>query len=254
MEKNPFEAVIVMQRSTKPRKRGITMISDMGLSLEQQKNVLSVGHSYVDLAKMSDSSSVLYQKETLTRKIDLYHEHDILTFPGGQFLEYAVKHKKIHIYMNACVSAGFTCIEVSDNLLEIDLKQKCELIRMAREDYSLRVLGEVGKKEGRFANNDLAEDAAECLNAGAEKVFLEAADFFVGEIKEKKLDEIIDRCGMDNLIFELPSPSIEGVTLSDVWGATRWLIRRFGPEVNIANVYVENIFDFESLRIGIEDV
>ena len=60
------------------------------------------------------------------------------------------------------------------------LETKFALIRHAREEYGLHVLGEVGKKEGLESHVDLAEDAAGCLDAGAEVVFLEAADFLAG--------------------------------------------------------------------------
>jgi phosphosulfolactate synthase (CoM biosynthesis protein A) len=62
---------------------------------------------------------------------------------------------------------------------------------MAREVHGLRVLGEVGKKEGLAASNDLAQDV-ECLAAGAEKVFLEASDFFAGEVNKEALDHSAD--------------------------------------------------------------
>ena len=109
----------------------------------------------------------------------------------------------------------------------------------------------MGKKEGLGSTADLAEDAARCLAEGAEKVFLEAADFFSGEVREDELGRIVERCGPDDLIFELPGPWIEGVTLSDVHVMTVWLLDRFGPEVSIANVSPAEILKVEALRQGI---
>ena len=251
MPANPFEPVVVASRSAKPRTRGLTMIADWGMPLGQQSDVLSISAPYVDLAKVAVGIAALLPTEVLREKIHAYTERDIVTFPGGQFLEYAVIHDKVEAFFQACTTAGFTCIEVSDNLLEIELDAKCALIERAIKDHGLRVLGEVGKKEGLGATGDLAEDAARCLEAGAERVFLEAADFFSGEVNETALQAIVDRCGTDPLIFELPGPWIEGVTQADVHKMTRWLINRFGPEVNIANVSPENVLKLEALRLGI---
>jgi phosphosulfolactate synthase len=226
------------------------MMADWGLPPGEQSDLLSVAHPYVDLAKIAVGISALFDAHTLREKIGHYAASDILTFPGGQFLEYAVVHERTDEYMQACIDAGFPCIEVSDNLLEIDLVSKCALIRTAI-GCGLRVLGEVGKKEGRHSSRDLAEDAACCLEAGAERVFLEAADFFTGEVNEAALSRIIDRCGMEPLIFELPGPWIEGVTSADIHRITRWLLERFGPEVNVANVSPGDVLKLEALRLGI---
>ena len=251
MTENPFASLVVARRTAKPRESGLTMMADWGLSCGEQQEFLTVGGPYVDLAKIVVGLAALFTSDTLTQKIALYAAHDILTFPGGQFLEYSVAHNRTDEYLQACVTAGFPCIEVSDNLLQMDLDAKCDLIRKAREAYGLRVLGEVGKKEGIGAQHDLAEDAARCLRAGAEKVFLEAADFFTGDFEEEKAEKIVARCGLENLLFELPGPWIEGITSSDVHRTTRWLLQRFGAEVNIANVMPANVLSLEALRLGI---
>lgn len=210
MENNPFASLIGQTRSSKPRSRGITMSIDWGMSLEQQAAFLSVAHPYVDLAKVAVGISALLPGDLLRQKIEAYGARDITCFPGGQFLEFAVLEGKADLYMKACCEAGYRCIEVSDNLLDIALDDKCALIRRAQEEFGLRVIGEVGKKEGLAGTADLDEDAARCLESGALAVFLEAADFFSGDVKETELDKLVKRCGQDALIFELPGPYIEG--------------------------------------------
>lgn len=248
---NPFSSVVNTNRACKPRPIGLTMIADWGDPLATQRGYLSIASPYIDLAKIAVGIAALLESSTLKKKIDLYTGHDILVFPGGQFLEYCVLRQQTHEYLQACVEAGFKAVEVSDNLLEIDLATKAELIHTARHTYGLRVLGEVGKKDGINATNDLATDAACCLEAGAERVFLEAADFFSGQVNEKELDRIVDCCDLSVLIFELPGPWIEGITLSHVQKITRWLLDRFGSEANIANVSPDNVLKLEALRQGI---
>ena len=248
---NPLATLILQERSQKPRSRGITMIADWGLDPQRQAGLLEVAAPYIDQAKIAVGIGALFPIDVLEKKLASYRAHDITPFPGGQFLEHAVMHSKTDVYLKAVVDAGFDCIEVSDNLLEIELDEKVGLIRRARESYSLRVLGEVGKKEGLQSNVDLAEDAFRCLEAGAEIVFLEAADFFSGEVNEQALERIINRCGIEPLIFELPGPWIKGVTLSDVHEMTRWLLDRFGSNANLANVSPDDVMKLEALRLRI---
>jgi len=227
------------------------MIADWGLPPGRQRDLMSVAGPYVDLAKIAVGIGALFPIDILREKLQNYREHNITPFPGGQFIEHAVLNGKTDEYLQATVEAGFDCIEISDNLLDISLDDKFTLIEKAKHEYQLRILGEVGKKEGKQSSNDLSDDAVGCLAAGAEVVFLEAADFFSGEVNETDLKKIIDRCGIEPLIFELPGPWIHGVTLSDVHEMTCWLLDRFGSEANIANVNVEDIFKLEALRLKI---
>lgn len=248
---NPLTRLVYRERTAKPRKHGLTMIADWGLPPERQADLLRVAAPSVDLAKIAVGIGALLPLDVLQHKLADYRDHGITPFPGGQFLEHAALHDRTEDYLQAVGEAGFDCIEVSDNLLEIPLEQKRDLIVRARRDFGLRVLGEVGRKEGLPSATDLAEDAAMCLEAGAEIVFLEAADFFAGEIDEGGVQRIIDRCGPETLVFELPGPWIEGVTLSDVHRITRWLLHHFGSEANIANVSPDDVLKLEALRLGI---
>ena len=227
------------------------MIADWGLPVQRQADLLTVAADYIDLAKIAVGLGALLPIDLLRQKLDSYRSHEITPFPGGQFLEHAVLHDKTDEYFLAVVEAGFDCIEVSDNLLEISLDAKCGLIERAGAEFQLRVLGEVGKKEGLDATADVAEDTARCLESGAEIVFLEAADFFSGEVNENALERIITRCGIDHLVFELPGPWIKGVTLSDVHQITCWLLDRFGPDANIANVAPDNVLMLEASRLNL---
>jgi phosphosulfolactate synthase len=248
---NPLASFIPPRCSEKPRARGITMIAEWGLPPAAQADLLTVAAPYIDLAKIAVGIGALLPLDVLRHKLDVYTAAQITPFPGGQFLEYAVQLGRVDEYLAATAAAGYRCVEVSDNLLEISIPDKAALIRKAIEEYGLAVLGEVGKKEGGTAGHDLADDAAACLEAGASRVFLEAADFFAGDVDATELERIVGRCGEDPLIFELPGPWIEGVTLSHVQIITRWLLERFGADVNIANVSTDGVLKLEALRTGL---
>jgi phosphosulfolactate synthase len=246
---NPLEIVIFESRNKKPRSQGITMMIDWGLPPAHQKDLLRTIGSHVDLAKIAVGTAALYPPGVIQEKLDSYRSHGITPFTGGMFIEHAMLHNKTSEFLKAVVDLGFDCIEVSDNLLDMTLDEKCELIRMAHTDYKLRVLGEVGKKEGLAATADFAEDTARCLEAGAERVFLEAADFFARKVNDVALNSVIARCGVEPLMFELPGPWIKGITLSDVQQMTNGLIERFGPNVNIGNVMPEQVLSVEAQRV-----
>jgi phosphosulfolactate synthase len=248
---NPLTRLVFETRTEKPRDQGITMMADWGLDPQRQANLLSVAGPFIDQAKIAVGIGALLPQTILTQKLESYRQHNIVPFPGGQFLEHAVLNNKRDEYLQAVTAAGFDTIEVSDNLLEISLDEKCEIIRTAREQHGLRIFGEVGKKEGMASTVDLAEDAARCLESGSEIVFLEAADFFSGDVNEEMLEKIISRCGLQPLVFELPGPWIAGVTLSDVHQMTCWLLNRFGTDTNIANVGVDEVLKLEALRLKI---
>jgi phosphosulfolactate synthase len=187
----------------------------------------------------------------LQRKLKLYHDHEIVAFPGGQFLEYAVYHGETDAVFAGAIEAGYRCIEVSDNILEISAPEKMALIRQAREDHGLRVIGEVGSKVAETSASRLIEDISQCLEAGAWKVFVEAAEIFGEDLNEALIEEITGAVPTDRLIFEIPGPWIEGIHLCDQHAMRSWLVQRFGPEVNLANVGPADILEVETLRRGI---
>jgi phosphosulfolactate synthase (CoM biosynthesis protein A) len=56
---------------------------------------------------------------------------------------------------------------------------------------------------------------------------------------------------MARVMIELPGPWITGVTLAQVYDMRKLLIKAFGPDVNIANVKPDDVFDTEALRVGL---
>jgi phosphosulfolactate synthase len=251
MQELAFSTIAVPDRPAKPRQSGITMLIDWGLGLAAQADALAIGADYVDLGKIAVGVSRLIPADLLRRKLDLYRQHQVIPFPGGQFLEYAVYHGQTEEYLAAARAAGYEWIEVSDNVLEIDRAQKIDLIRRAREGQGLNVIGEVGSKVASSSTASLIADIEACLEAGCWKVFVEAAELFGTELNEALIEEMAAAVPLERLIFEVPGPWIEGVHLCDQHALRSWLVQRFGPEVNLANVPPEEILSVETLRRGI---
>jgi len=63
-------------------------------------------------------------------------------------------------------------------LLDISPEKKCGLIKMAVQEYGLKVLGETGSKKVSSNIKLLINDIKDCLECGAWKVMFEAAELF----------------------------------------------------------------------------
>ena len=247
-----FEGLDGAARTSKPRTQGLTMVLDDGMGMNQQADLIATGAPYIDFAKIAVGISRLLPKGLLSEKIAAYQAHDINPFPGGQFLEYAEISGKAKLYLPGVVEAGYKWVEVSDNLAPVSLEWKRKMIKEASEKHGLKVLGEVGRKEGLDLARPLAEDAKGCLDAGAEIILLEAAEL-VGDdgSAAKAVEEVVEAIGLENAMFELPGPWIKDVTLSTINQMRNTLLDRFGPNVNLANVLPLELISLEAFRRGL---
>lgn len=250
-KRKAFAEIEIPHRPGKPRESGLTMLIDWGMGLDVQADCLEIGAEYIDLAKIAVGVSRLLPASLLRRKLDLYREYDVIPFPGGQFLEYSVHFGQTEAYLTAARDMGYQWIEVSDNVLEIGLEEKADLIRLAREPFGLNVIGESGSKVTSSSAEALITDVQTCLEAGAWKVFVEAAELFDRELNTELVESITDAVALDDLIFEVPGPWIPEVRRCDQHTLRAWLIRRFGPLVNLGNVAVEDVVSLETMRRGI---
>ena len=116
----------------------------------------------------------------------------------------------------------------------------------------LSVFGEVGSKDRKSTADSLIEQAGICFDAGSELVLIEAAEFVEnGELNESLIAAVTSRLDMTRVMIELPGPWISGVTLAQVYDMRKLLIGAFGPDINIANVKPDDVFDTEALRVGL---
>jgi phosphosulfolactate synthase len=252
MSRHFFDGLDGAERATKPRTTGLTMVADWGLGLYAQEDLLVTGAAYCDFGKIAVGISRLLPNDVLQRKLTLYREYQVEPFPGGQYLEYAEIEGKAEEYLAASVRAGYRWIEVSDNVAPVGVAWKERVIRRARGEHGLRVLGEVGKKEGLARATPLVDDARACLDAGAEVILLEAAEL-VGEEPEtaREVEAVLHAIGLERVMFELPGPWIAGVTTADIHRMRRDLIDRYGRDVNLGNVGPTDLLSLEAYRRGL---
>ena len=238
----------------KPRHAGLTMMMDWGLPLGQQRDWLSLVAPFVDLAKLVVGTARLYEEETLVEKLGIYGDHGVAPFIGGQFLEYVYATQGtagVEPFCQEAVRLGIAAIEVSDNVVTMSDDVRRELIRTA-VGCGLEVHGEVGSKSENSGAETLIRQAQVCFEAGCSVVLVEGAELIEGGEPNVELIEGL-RAGLDleRVIFELSGHWIPGTYNTDVYALKNFLVRTFGPNVNLANVMPEHVFETETLRAGL---
>ncbi|MDP6830259.1 MAG: phosphosulfolactate synthase [Rhodospirillales bacterium] len=246
-----FSMIPLPQRQAKPRDRGITMMIDWGLPIGLQTEVVETAGHYIDMAKIAGPIAGLMPKQVVEEKLSIFRAAEISTSQGGLFAELAFKQGNIEHFFGEVRSLGFSAVEISDNLLDWSLQEKQKTIRCAVEDFGLKVLGEVGKKEGAMNDNEVLADLDACFEAGASVVFLEAYELFAGdEIRDELIGKIAKQYPGERIIYELPVVILPGITREFKHKVAAWLVREFGTEVNLANVEWDELWLLEAVRRG----
>lgn len=245
-----FDQIPIPDRQSKPRTRGFTMMIDWGLPLGLQKDCLASHGIYVDEAKIAGGIPRVMPADILKKKIAAYGNHEVPCFPGGLFTELAIAQGNYDNFLEEAKATGFFAIEVSDNLLTVNAKDKAAYIRRAVDDFGLSVMGEVGRKEGIMSDDELIADVENCLEAGASLVLLEAHELFHGDIRQNAIDKLTRRVPLEKLMFELPVVVLPDVTRDYKHRICAFLVKQFGTEVNLANVEWDEIYITEIVRRG----
>jgi phosphosulfolactate synthase len=250
--KTAYDRIPKPGTTPKPRERRLTMMIDWGIAFGEQADLMEMGGEYCDLAKIAVGQAALLSESSLRKKLNIYHRHQVNTFPGGMLLEYAYFHGATEHYLRDTKDIGFPFIEVSDNSIRFPGNEKCDLIRRCIADYGLRVLGETGRKYEKTDVAEMVRDTKACLEAGSWKVFVEAAEFFEGgRFQPDIVKRLAAEIPLDAMIFELPGPHITDIHHFEIHAMLASLIEAFGPDVNIANVPPEMLLVCEMQRQGI---
>lgn len=253
----PFQCIpLPPERSTsKPRRTGLTMMMDWGLPLGVQREWMELQSQFVDLAKIVVGTARLYEEAYLRDKLALYQQHQVAPFLGGQFMEYVFATQGLAGVKPYCEEAkrlGFKALEVSDNVVTMDSQTRRTLIGTA-VDCGLEVHGEVGSKSEDSGAEKLIAEANECYEAGAEVVLVEGAELVLpdGSPHEALIRGLRDGLDPAKVIFELSGTWIANTRQTDVYQLKVFLVKTFGPDINLANVMPEHVFETEALRVGL---
>ena len=144
-------------------------------------------------------------------------------------------------------ACGFPCVEVSAGTVAMADAAKQDLIEQAAEHFI--VLAEVGPKDPgvHLTPGQWAQAVSRDLQAGATWVLAEGrASGTVGiydasgAVHQDVIEAMVSVTDPGSIVFEAPRDSQQA-----------WFVRRFGPDVNLANVHPADALGLETLRLSL---
>lgn len=240
-----FDLPFIPERPAKPRKSGLTMVMDKGLSLQETENFCDGSAEYTDLLKLGFGTGLLTPH--LKEKIKIYKSAGLKPYFGGTLFEAFIARDLLDEYRKFISDSGVETVEISDGVLPIDHDKKCEYIRTLTKDFE--ILSEVGTKlKGKEISNEKWVSWMQSeLQAGAWKVIAEARESGNigiynedGSANSTLVLDIRKEINSDDILWEAPLKSQQV-----------WFIKLLGPNVNLGNIASNEVIALETLRRGL---
>jgi phosphosulfolactate synthase len=240
----------VQGRIEPPRTSGLTMLIDMGSGINETRDFLEYAGRYVDIFKISSGTAAIYSKDVLKRKVELIRSFGIEVEAGGSHYEIANWKGSRRKYYQRLIDLEINVVEVADGHLPLSDGDRLDSIKEAK-DMGLKVATEVGKKDPRenIKAPTIVQQFDENIEAGSDYIIIEgkASGMDVGifdekgNINEQELSEIITGIkDMDKIIWEAPLRLQQQA-----------LILKFGPNVNLGNIFPQEVYPLELMRNGL---
>jgi phosphosulfolactate synthase len=233
------------ERSTKPRSAGLTHVLDKGRTIESTRSALTAAGDCIDVWKFGWGTA--YLDNALEEKLELLRAGGVWTCLGGTLLEIAWSQGKAHECLDWAGEVGFDGVEVSRGVAPMTLADKHDLLRRAAESFV--VWSEVGSKDPDqvLTSRQWTDEIASDLAAGAQWVIAEGRESGTvgiyrgdGSIREDVVAAALAGGGVEQVLFEAPRKDQQA-----------WLVRRLGPDVNLANIAADEVLALETLRLGL---
>lgn len=240
-----FNLSQIPERTAQPRKNGITMVMDKGLSIEEAKNLMSVGYPHIDMVKLGFGTS--FVTPNLKEKLEVYRSYDMPVYFGGTLFEAFLIRGQFNDYIQVCKEFGVSYMEVSDGSISIPHEEKCRYIELLSKHGV--VLSEVGSKDAAtiIPPYKWIELMRAELNAGSAYVIAEAREAGnvgiyrgTGEVREGLVQEILTQIPAENIIWEAPQKAQQ-----------LYFLQLIGCNVNLGNIAPSEIIALEAMRIGL---
>lgn len=232
-------------RTQKPRKYGLTMVMDKGLSIREVENMLDSCGDYIDIVKLGWATS--YVTPRLRDKLEVYRAANIPFYFGGTLFEAFLVRGQFEDYRKALDKYDVPLAEVSDGSIDLPHDEKCKYINILSQQ--VQVLSEVGSKdvEKIIPPYKWIELMQAELNAGAWKVIGEARESgtvglfrSTGEVRSGLVQEILTKVAFEDIIWEAPKKAQQV-----------WFIKLLGANVNLGNIATNEVIPLETLRLGL---
>ncbi len=240
-----FKLPYIPERTVKPRKEGVTMMMDKGLSVREVENLIDASGDLIDIVKFGFGTSYLIKN--FETKIQLYKEAGIRPYLGGTLFEAFYARGMVNDYLKVLDKYGFDLVEISDGSIIIPHDEKCELIHRLSKERT--VLSEVGSKDSGIivSPGKWIKWMQKELEAGSWKVIAEGRESGTvgvfrpnGTAHTLLINRIIAKVNPENILWEAPKKTQQV-----------WFIKLFGHNVNLGNIAPNEIIPLECLRIGL---
>jgi phosphosulfolactate synthase len=232
-------------REPKPRKNGINMIMDKGLSIREAEDMIDVSGNLIDFVKLGFGTSMFTNR--VREKVALYKAAGILVYVGGTLFEAFALRKQVDDYVRWIHYLGCDAVEISDGSMEMNHIDKCGYIRRFAGDFF--VLSEVGSKDASVQIDDSVwvDMTMKEIEAGSQLVIAEARESgtvgiydHTGKANTDLIDAIMEAAGASRIMWEAPLKSQQA-----------WFINTLGSDVNLGNIAPNEVIALETLRTGL---
>jgi phosphosulfolactate synthase len=235
----------IPERPAKPRKHGLTMVMDKGLSVREAEDFMSVGSEYTDYVKLGFGTALV--TPGFEKKIVIYKKAGAIPYFGGTLFEAFIIRNMYDQFVEFIKKNDIDFVEISDGSYDIEHNRKLEYIN--KLSAMVTVISEVGskKQEVVYSPEEWVSMMKSELDAGSVKVIAEARESGTtgifnedGSINNKIIDAISHHVKLENVIWEAPLKSQQA-----------WFIKHFGANVNLGNIAPNEIIPLETLRLGL---
>jgi phosphosulfolactate synthase len=238
-------------REGKPRKRGLTAMIDFGpdgfgwTGAAGIRDLLECAADYIDYAKIYALNALLLPDEAVTRAVGLYREFDCHPFAGGMLFEYAYAKGELDGLADLLRRLDLMGLEISENYVTLAADERRRLIERFQQQ-GFDVVYEFGRKqpEAPMALDELGAVIDGVAQVGIDHVIVEQSEIdMLSEASPAGLEELARQPWFDRILIEgdpyrFPEQHAE-------------LIRKFGAEVNLANIAPGQVLRLEGFRRGI---
>ena len=114
-------------RESKPRKSGMTMVMDKGLSYREAEDLIETSGELVDIIKLGFGTAVV--TGNLDKKLDVYRSAHMPVYFGGTLLEAFLIRKQFDDYLKIIEKYDMAYAEVSDGSMSLAHDEKCRLMK-----------------------------------------------------------------------------------------------------------------------------
>ena len=240
-----FHLSQIPERTKQPRIEGITMVMDKGLSLQEAKNMVSVGWPHIDIVKLGFGTA--FVTPNVREKIEVYQNANMSVYFGGTLFEAFLIRNTFQDYVDMMKDFGISHVEVSDGSITIPHAEKCGYIEKLTKFGT--VLSEVGSKDAAhiIPPYKWIELMRAELEAGSTYVIAEAREAgnvgiyrCSGEVREGLVQEILTQIPAEKIIWEAPQKAQQ-----------LYFLELIGCNVNLGNIAPTEVIPLEAMRIGL---